>query len=163
MSKQKNDYEVLKPAIKTMYMQGSSAPEITLIFKDVPVSTVYSWITKEGWKSEKEAADKNIANAPQVLMSAFVELLNKIRNEGTADDLAANADAVSKIAKAYKTLFKEADILNTALWFFKEYASYLRDNKSQLILDQEFYDKQDIVLQGFQKYLIIKYSPKNVG
>jgi len=157
------DYNVLKPAIKSMYMQGSLAPELALVFKDVPVSTIYSWITKEGWKAERDSAEKNIANAPQVLMQAFVSLLTKVKNEGTADGLASNADAISKIAKAYKTLFKESDILDMAIWFFKEFGTFLRDAKFEVPIDQEFFDKLDVILQKFQRHLIIKYSPKNVS
>lgn len=162
MSTQK-DYNVLKPAIKSMYMQGSTAPELSIVFKDVPISTIYSWVTKEGWKAERDSAEKNISNAPQVLMAAFVSLLTKVKDEGKAEDLASNADAIAKIAKAYKTLFRESDVLESALWFFKEFGTFLRDSSNGIVIDPEFYEKLDSILQQFQRYLVIKFSPKNVG
>ncbi len=153
------DYSDMKPYVKQMYLNNMTAAKLCELFA-IPSSTIYSWITRDKWDDEKNALQSKSARSPEILRGMLDDILvsfHERRNEISVKEIVAGADAIAKITKSLKSLYKDQDYLEMFLKLFSEFLAYL----NQQNLSEDFRNKLSELSKGFSSHLVTKYSAKN--
>ena len=151
---QKNTME----AAKILYLDGMEVPDLAKMF-DIPVSTLYNRISKEKWRELRANKNTNISDAPEKLQAVFVKLVEKLNDDLSPAESAKYMDAISKAQSAINFVSKDRRAFEAGLWMIRQLGDYIKIYKPTKPLDDEFFNKLDELLKGFQKHIVNKFSP----
>jgi transposase len=178
MSKQLQE---LKPIIQNCYVnQLMEVGELSKRY-NISKTIIYRWVKQGSWREKREKKGDLKRRTPEILLDDLQAILNTIKQareyleikgsqQTTLDDMKQSlsiitkcSDAVSKITKSIRTTFRDLDRLDSILFAFGEFRIYVADEQKKKGYDEEFYEKLDKLLEGFQDEVIKKFSPKNMS
>lgn len=152
-----------KDYIKKLYLQDTPVKKLLQIF-DVQQSTLYSWIKREKWDEEKKARQSKSARTPEILKEMIEDMIADLHkrskeNKLPPDEFASISDALAKITKSLKSLYRDHDYLDVFIKMFTEFVTYIDDSSHKL--PEDFRNRLSELSKGFSQHLINKYSAKN--
>ena len=122
---------VEKSDAKRMYCEeGLLVPEISKRLT-VPEKTVYRWKEEEGWDRDREAMKMTSFSAYKQALKIAIDKLTSIALSGQID--VKEADALTKIIKSAKSLYKDVDVLGNVLLGMSEFSDFLQDRSPETL------------------------------
>lgn len=152
---------------KQLYLEGKEAAEIVILVKGVSKSLLYTWIKKYGWAQLRDKKLQSYQNASEILLSKLEEVMQALNSKdengksvfSEPGQIVKIADSVAKIVKSIKSLDKDKDRLAQVLFVTGELGMYMNELEHRYTFDDDFRQKFDKLLEGFQARMIEKYSP----
>lgn len=125
---------------------------------NVPESSVYRWKQDDAdkgsdWDKEREAMRLTSFGAYKQTLKIALDKLTKIANGGEVNS--KEADALVKIIKSAKSLYKDVDVLGNVLLAMEEWKDFLNAR------DPETLQKLIPLLVEFGNEMSRKYGKKN--
>ena len=156
--------KLLKPEVRKLYLDGKDVTDIIKLFPSLNQSTIYNWIKKDNWSTIRDSKLSKYTNAPELLLEMLYKMFEQL-GEDLKDSVktAKNSDAILKIIKSYKSLWKEGDRLSSVIFTVGEMIKYLNKTDNAQMFEEVFRDKMEKFLIGFQNLMIEKYSPNNLN
>lgn len=152
----------LKEAIRQLYINGETVPDICKKYPYLNKTTVYNWVKKENWDNDKETLISSFTSSPEIMLKSLDTMIKNL-GEKVEDpkQVASIADSISKIVKSIKSLYKDKDRYSAIIFVVGELGGFLHEN--QALYDDTFRVQLINLLQGFKNEMRKKYSPKNFG
>lgn len=123
----------------------------------VPEATVYRWKSDDkekgsDWDADRESLRMTSFSAYKQTLKIAIDKLNSIAASGVIDT--KEADAIVKIIKSAKSLYKDVDMLGNILLAMGEFTDFLRDRDGDMLTALQPY------LQEFGKQMSKTYGRK---
>jgi hypothetical protein len=142
---------------KQLYCEeGKSVGEIAktpVNGKYIDEKTLYRWAKEDGWDHEREALHLTSFSAYKQTLKIVSDKFNEIALSGVID--AKEIDALKKLVKSARELYKEVDEPGNALLGMSMYAEFMHDKYPEEL------EKQLPFITEFGQYVRTKYFNKN--
>ncbi len=142
---------------KRLYTEElKNIPEIATQL-NVPEKTVYRWKQEDldkgsDWDKERESIRMTSASAYKQALKIAIDKLNSFAAGGEVN--VKEADAIMKIVKAAKSLYKDVDALGNIYLAIEEWVTFLQEHDAELL-------KQMLpLLDQFRQAMSNKYGRK---
>jgi transposase len=131
-------------------------PEIAVQL-NVPEKTVYRWKSEDkekgiDWDREREEIRNTSFSGYKKTLKLAIDMIDKMAMTGEIK--AADADAVQKVVKAVKSLYKDVDSLGNILLAMSEFTDFLAER------DQDLLEKLNPYLMEFGNAMSKKYGKR---
>lgn len=110
--------------------EGLLVPEISKRL-NVPEKTIYRWKEEEAWDRDREAMKMTSFSAYKQTLKIAIDKLTSIALSGQID--VKEADALTKIIKSAKSLYKDVDVLGNVLLGMSEFSDFLQDRSPETL------------------------------
>ena len=103
---------------------------------NVPEKTVYRWKTEDGaagddWDKERESMRMTSMSAYKQMLKIAIDKLTAMATSGIVDN--KEADALTKIIKSAKSLYKDVDMLGNVLLAMSEFSDFLANRSPETL------------------------------
>ena len=110
-------------------------PEIARLL-NVPEKTIYRWKAEErekgaDWDKEREEIRNTSFSGYKKTLKLAIDMIDRMAATGEIN--AKDADAVQKVGKAVKSLYKEVDNLGNVLLTMNEFAEFMAEREPELL------------------------------
>lgn len=144
-----------KSDAKRMYCEeGILIPEISKRL-NVPEKTLYRWREEDKWDQEREAMKMTSFSAYKQTLKIAIDKLTSIALSGQID--VKEADALTKIIKSAKSLYKDVDTLGNILLGMSEFADFLQERSPETL------DKLQPWIAEFGQTMSKKYGKRGTN
>ena len=120
--------------VEELFIESGKTPQEISEIMLIPLATVYRWLREEGAQAKKDELKTTSWQMAQEIRGLLPGLVAKMKENPTG----AQADAICKVVKTFKSISKESDFVGHALEAMKKFAEYLRENdpeRADLLLD----------------------------
>lgn len=132
-------------------------PEIATVL-NTPEKTIYRWKSDDkekgsDWDREREEIRNTSFTGYKKTLKIAIDMIDKMATSGEIN--AKDADAVQKVVKAIKSLYKDVDSLGNILLAMSEFADFLAER------DPETLSRLNPYLMEFGQVMSKKYGKRN--
>lgn len=139
---------------KRLYLEEKlSLEEIAKRMPQVSIASLYRWSKEESWDKEREEVALTSYGAYKRVLQLAADKITEIAQSGQID--ARAADAVTKLLKSVKTLFKDVDAYGNILLAVGELTEFLAER------DHDLLEKLHPFLVEFGSAMSKKYGKGN--
>lgn len=132
-------------------------PEIATVL-NTPEKTIYRWKSDDkekgsDWDREREEIRNTSFTGYKKTLKIAIDMIDKMATTGEIN--AKDADAIQKVVKAIKSLYKDVDSLGNILLAMSEFADFLAER------DAEMLSRLNPYLMEFGNVMSKKYGKRN--